>query len=250
MTRSGTDQPSEAGEAPVAQPLYRQVKRLLLQRIESGEWPPGTYLPSEITLAEGYRVSVGTLRKALDELVAENVIVRRRGKGTAVTTYDADTALFRFFSIARTDGESVLPSSTVLLRRKRTATREECRDLGLPAGASVIHIQRVRDLDGKPVIFEDITLDAERFGPIQSEPKVLPNTLYDLYQRVYNAKVTGAEDRITAVALAAKVARHLDLAAGAPALRIVRIARDYRGEAIERRESIVATDSHAYVSRL
>ncbi len=240
----------EAGESPVAQPLYRQVKRLLLQRIESGEWPPGTYLPSEITLAEGYRVSVGTLRKALDELVAENVIVRRRGKGTAVTTYDADTALFRFFNIARTDGESVLPSSTVLLRRKRTATRAECRDLGLPAGASVIHIQRVRDLDGKPVIFEDITLDAGRFGPIQSEPKVLPNTLYDLYQRAYNAKVTGAEDRITAVGLTAKVARHLDLAAGTPALRIVRVARDYGGEPIERRESIVATDSHAYVSRL
>lgn len=240
----------EGAEPPVAQPLYRQVKRLLLQRIELGEWPPGTYLPSEITLAEGYRVSVGTLRKALDELVAENVIVRRRGKGTAVTTYDADTALFRFFSIVGSDGRPVLPSSTVLLRRKRAATRGECGDLGLQPGAMVIHIRRVRDLDGKPVIFEDITLDAERFGPLQAAPKVLPNTLYDLYQRVYNATVTGAEDRISAVGLSAKVARHLALEVGSPALRIVRVARDYRGEPIERRESIVATDSHIYVSRL
>jgi GntR family transcriptional regulator len=64
------------------QPLYREVKRLLTQSLIEGEWPAGAALPSETRLAERYNVSIGTLRKAIDELVAERVVTRHQGRGT------------------------------------------------------------------------------------------------------------------------------------------------------------------------
>ena len=98
----------DAPKGPIFQPLYQQIRDLLLERITSGEWSPGTYIPSEAALAASYNVSVGTLRKALNALVEENVVIRQQGKGTSVATHDADRALFRFFNLRRHDGERCL----------------------------------------------------------------------------------------------------------------------------------------------
>jgi GntR family transcriptional regulator len=184
---------------PVAQPLHEQIKLLLLERIEAGDWPPGTYLPAESRLAEDYGVSVGTLRTALTALAHDGILVRRQGKGTAVATHDADSALFRFFTLQRPDGSRVLPVSQPLARTRRAATPEEAADLGLAPGAEVVHIRRLREIDGRTVIFEDIALDAARFGPLASVPEVLPNTLYHLYQKDFGATVAAAEERLAAL---------------------------------------------------
>jgi GntR family transcriptional regulator len=235
---------------PVAQPLHEQIKLLLLERIEAGEWPPGTYLPSETRLAEEYRVSVGTLRTALTALSQDGILVRRQGKGTAVAMHDADSALFRFFTLQRPDGSRVLPVSQPLARSRRGATPGEAADLGLPDGAEVVHIRRLREIDGRTVILADIALDARRFGPLAAVPEVLPNTLYHLYQKDFGATVATAEERLAALAADADTARHLDVAEGAPILRILRIARDWQGAPLERRLSRVLTDGLDYTARL
>jgi GntR family transcriptional regulator len=235
---------------PVAQPLHEQIRHLLLERIEAGEWPPGTYLPSEARLASDYSVAVGTLRTALNALAGEGILTRQQGRGTAVAAHDADRALFRFFTLQRHDGTRLLPVSRALSRVRRPAAPEEAEDLRLAEGAEVVHVTRVREIEGRVTIFEDITLDAARFGRLATEPEVLPNTLYDLYQKSFGATVTTAEERIEAVIADIETARHLTLPVGAPILRVLRVARDWQGAPIERRVSRVNTEGLCYRSQL
>ena len=61
-------------------PLYQQIKALLLQSLDRGEWKPGESIPSEFDLAARYQVSQGTVRKAIDELAADNLLIRRQGR--------------------------------------------------------------------------------------------------------------------------------------------------------------------------
>ena len=72
---------------PSFSPLYQQIKDLILQSLQTGEWKPGEAIPSEMDLAARYRVSQGTVRKAIDELSADNLLIRRQGKGTFVATH-------------------------------------------------------------------------------------------------------------------------------------------------------------------
>ncbi len=244
------DPASRSTARPVAQRLHEQIKLLVLERIEAGDWPPGTYLPAELRLAEDYGVSVGTLRTALTALASEGILVRRQGKGTAVATHDADRALFRFFTFERPDGTRVLPVSQVLSRACRPADSQEISDLGIVAGAEVVHIRRLREIDGRTVIFEDISLDAARFGRLAIAPETLPNTLYHLYQKDFGATVATAEERLCAEAAGAEVADVLGVPEGTPLLAILRIARDWQGTPLERRHSRVITDDMFYTSKL
>jgi len=251
MTEPRPVLPAEAADPrPVSQPLHRQLQALLMARIEAGEWSPGTYLPSETRLAADYGVSVGTLRKALLELAAQGVVLRRQGKGTVVASHDSDAVLFRFFNLRRADGSRLRPESRVLRRRTRAATAEEAALLGLTPPARVIEITRVREADGTPIIAERIALDAARFGSLARQPASLPNTLYQLYQTDFGVTVHQAEEWLRAIPAPAEAAAALGLAAGAPVMEIRRIARDYAGSAVELRVSLVATAANPYVATL
>ncbi|WP_136067786.1 GntR family transcriptional regulator [Modicisalibacter radicis] len=239
-----------APKGPTFQPLYKQIKELLLERIASGEWPPGTFIPSEASLASSYDVSVGTLRKALNELVADNVVIRRQGKGTAVATHDADRALFRFFNIVSHDGERCLPVSRVLGRTRRAPTADERQTLELADGGEVIHIRRVRELQGTAILLEDIVLDAARFAALENQPEVLPNTLYQLYQQQYGRTVAHADETLVAVRAGRDEVEQLGVASGEPLIEIRRVARDYQDVPIERRISRLSTRDYAYACTL
>lgn len=235
---------------PTAQPLHRQLRDLMMARIDAGEWSPGTYLPPETRLADDYGVAVGTLRKALLDMAAEGLVVRRQGKGTVVASHDSDAVLFRFFSLRRADGSTLRPESRVLSRVRRAATAPEAQALGLGTGAAVICIARVREGDGTPVIYEHILLDAARFGALEHAPALLPNTLYQLYQTDFAATVHRAREQITAASATGACATELGVPPGAPLLRIHRVALDYSGAPIELRLSWVSTARLHYSAEL
>ena len=231
-------------------PLYQQIKDVLLQRIVSGEWAPGTFIPSESALANEYKVSVGTLRKALDSLASDNVVIRYQGKGTVVATHDQDSSLFRFFHLTRLDGTRSLPTSRILVRTKRQASEQEREALALAHGAEVIHIQRVRELEGTPALLEDVVVCAKRFATLDSHPETLPNTLYQLYQQRFGSNVSHAEERLFAVAASKDEQTHLGIAEGTPILEIRRIAKDIQDQALEYRVSRCETRQHCYFNEL
>src|SRR6476620_364332 len=96
---------SSEGATPAFSPLYQQIKGLILQSLEAGEWKPGEAIPSEMELAARFRVSQGTVRKAIDELAAGNLVVRRQGKGTFVATHAEQQVQYRFLKLVPDSGD-------------------------------------------------------------------------------------------------------------------------------------------------
>lgn len=236
---------------PAFHPLYQQVKESLVRRIAAGEWPPGTFLPSEPVLAGEYGVSHGTLRKALNELTAERRVVRYQGKGTAVATFDADEALFRFFRIVSSDDRRALPISEVCAATPGEADAEDAAALGLALGAPVLRIERVRSLDGIPLLNERIVLSCARMPGIEAIPRhALPNTLYDFFQKRFNVTIAKADESITAVAADKSDAERLGVPVGHPLLAIRRVALDIEDNPVELRHSRCVTTRFHYQTRL
>jgi GntR family transcriptional regulator len=234
---------------PGAGPLYRQVHEVITRRISGGEWAPGTVIPSELRLAEELGVSQGTVRKAIDELVGSNVLVRQQGKGTFVAIHDIRRALFHFFHIVGNDGHRVLPHSRVLTCRRLRATRPQAEALNLPAGARVIRIERTRDLNRQPTIVESILLPAEWFPDLgKSRTEDLPNTLYELYEERYGVTIHRAEEHLRAVGATPGDAELLDVREGHPLLEITRKAYTLDGTPVELRVSRCLTTHHHYQS--
>lgn len=236
---------------PAFHPLYQQVKESLLHRIATGEWAPGTFLPSEPALAAEYGVSHGTLRKALNELTSERRVVRYQGKGTAVATFDADEALFRFFRIVGHGERRTLPVSKVYGAALASADPNEAEALGIPVGAPVFRIERVRSLDGVPLLNENITVNCARMPGIESIPhNALPNTLYDFFQKRFSVTIATADERITAVAAGKADAQRLGVSVGHPLLAIRRVALDIGDNPVELRRTRCVTGNVHYHAKL
>ena len=237
-----------AGRAPAIpgfRPLYQQVKDLLVERLIGGYWRPGDLLPSEIQLAAELGVSQGTVRKALDEMTAENLLVRRQGRGTFVAEHDQEHALFHFFKMTDRNGQPVVPESRVLRRSLSSARKEAAARLGIAIDAPVVRITRVRSIAGKAAIFERIALPGGMF-PDLHERDDLPNTLYTLFARDYGITVGKAVEKLRAVPATPEVARHLAIEAGQPLLEIDRVAAALDGQPVEWRISLCQTAETAY----
>ncbi|GJL82125.1 MAG: GntR family transcriptional regulator [marine bacterium B5-7] len=240
-------QPIIAGNGP----LYAQVRDILMQRVQKGAWKPGKPIPGESHLASELEVSQGTVRKAIGELVARNVLVRQQGKGTFVAAHDRRRELFHFFHIVADHSDRSHPRSHTLSCRRRVATRREKESLGLEDGGQVVRIERVRDLSHKNVFFETIAVSARKFpGLDKLTPNDLPNTLYEFYETQYGITIHRADEKIKAVLAGARIARTLDIDKGAALLSIERTAYDLNGLAVELRTSLVNTHSHHYSSQV
>src|SRR5471032_1080350 len=148
---AGTANPANpAATAPVASasptfsPLYQQIKALIMHSLQSGEWKPGELIPSEVELAARFKVSQGTVRKAIDELAAENLVVRRQGKGTFVATHHEEHAHFRFLRLMPDVGEVHSPDNNIIEVKRLRAPADIARLLDIKSGDSVIFIKRVQ----------------------------------------------------------------------------------------------------------
>jgi GntR family transcriptional regulator len=230
-------------------PLYARVKAVVLGRITVGEWPPGAAIPAEMELARELGVSQGTVRKALDALTVEQVVVRRQGSGTYVAEHTPAHMLFRFFNIYDDAGTQVLPDSRPARVVLADASAEERKRLGLEPRARVVRISRVRTRAGRPFMDDRIVLPEALFPGLAQEPE-MPNTLYDLFQKRYRIHVAHTEEQVTAVAATARLAERLEVAPGAPLLAIDRITLDLNGRRIEWRHSYAHLDGAHYFARL
>jgi len=234
-------------QKPSYQPLYTQVKDALFKRIGAGEWPPGTFLPSEHALAKEYSVSQGTLRKALNELTSEGRVVRYQGKGTAVPTFEADQHLYRFFQLVNREGQHDYPVSQILSCRLENASRHVAESLRIEPGGKVLKLDRVRVLAERAVINEVIRVPCSRLPGIETYGMgALPNTLYDFFQKKFQIVIVSIIEDLSAVAANAVDAKRLGVAVGSPLLAIRRVALDLEDRPVELRLSRCDTSAHRY----
>jgi GntR family transcriptional regulator len=229
-------------------PLYARVRDQLIERIQSGVWKPGQLIPNEFEIADEFGVSQGTARKAIEALASERLVLRRQGRGTFVLEHTPAHVLFRFFNIADEAGSPIIPDSTRVHAEIARATDDERAKLSLDAGDEVIRISRVRTRDAKPFIAETISLPAKLFPGLIELP-VIPNTLYDMFQKSYGVLMMRTDDRLTAVVADAEAAAKLSVAAGAPLLRIDRIAYALDERPIEWRVSLCHLENAHYIAR-
>lgn len=231
--------------------LYREVKKQLIADIESGQVPPGGALPNETELARRFKVSIGTLRRAVDELVADHILVRQQGRGTFVGKLDSDRFMFQFFKFTGRDGRREFPKVRLHSFVRSRATQEEAEALGLTGAAMVYRIDNVLSLRGKPVIHDHITIATSLFpGLTRATFADRPGTIYELYQNAFGITIIGADERVRSEAASPLSAELLGIPTGMPILRVERIARTFDQKPAEYRISIVDTREVDYVSSM
>jgi GntR family transcriptional regulator len=244
------DTTDAAQGTPAFSPLYRQIKDLLLQGLQSGEWKPGEVIPSEMDLAARFRVSQGTVRKAIDELAADNLLVRRQGKGTFVATHAEQHVQYRFLKLVPDNGDrdSEGPAVRHILQCKRTrATGNISRLLGLRSGDAVVQVRRVLSFAGTPTILEDLWLPGAAFrGLTAGQMADYPGPTYAMFEVEFGVRMVRAEERLRAVAAEATQARLLAVAPGTPLLSVERIAYTYNDVPMELRRGLYLTGNRHY----
>jgi GntR family transcriptional regulator len=233
------------------EPLYKQVKGRIVESLREGHWRHGEAIPGESTLARRFGASIGTLRKAVDELVAEHILVREHGRGTFVASHTRDYMLNVFFSIVDREGEKDFPETELVEFRRGRADLATAKQLALRPGAPVLRIRTLLRLAGQRVIVDNIRLPAALF-PDLTERAFLDRdtTIYGLYQRRYGITVVRTVESIQAALADATTRRLLDLEPPAPVLRIVRTAYTHKDQPVDTRVRFVRTTHHRYLSVL
>jgi GntR family transcriptional regulator len=239
--------------APLAtfSPLYQQIKALLLDSLQSGEWQPGAPIPSEMELAARYEVSQGTVRKAVDELATENLLIRHQGKGTFVASHHSEAWQYRFFSLMPDSGKKAPLKSHFLACKPIKPPPKIGQLLKLPASEQVIQIDRVQSLGGQVAVFEQIWLSKARFSGMTLDRLVSwPGPLYAFYESEFATHMVRAEEKIKAIAAEAAIANHLSMEPGAPLLLVERLSYTYGNKPVEVRRAHYDTREQHYENKL
>ena len=232
-------------------PLYKEVRRQILEGVSRGDWKAATAIPSERQLAERFGVSVGTVRKAIDELSAEGVLVRQQGRGTFVAVHNRDRLMFHFFHIVGRDGTKQTPVVKMLSFKAARADLRESAGLAIALGAPVFRVRNVLGLGGRPVIFDSITIPRALFpGLTMRAFRDRPNTIYHLYQSAFGINVLRSLERLAGTVADAEAASVLQVPRGTPLLEINRVALTFDDAPVELRRSLVDTSRHEYFSDL
>lgn len=238
-------------DSPTFSPLYRQIKGLMIQALEAGEWLPGQAIPSEQELAARFSVSQGTVRKAVDELAADNLLVRKQGKGTYVASHNDPRALFRFLRLVPMDGELVHPESLPLECWRAKAGQEASRMLAIPQGSPIIIVRRLLRFSRKPVVVDEIYLPGEIFKGLTLEMlQSWSGSLYSLFETHFGLRMIRAQERIRAVAADRSVSEALKVPEGKPLLSVERVTYTYGDKPVEWRRGLYLTDEHFYLNEL
>ena len=242
---------AKAATPPARRPLYEQIKILLTNSLVAGAWKPGEAIPSEMELAERYRVSQGTVRKAVEELAAESILMRRQGKGTFVASHSEPAYQYRFLRLRPDSGERVHPVNLFFGMERGHANAEVARGLGLAEGAAVTTFKRVMSFSGRPVVLDAIAFEAARFpGFTLAELEEFHGSVYSFYETVFGVRMIRACENLRAVSADSVAAAHLKVVAGSPLLQVDRIAYTYGDKPVEWRRGLCVTRDYSYLNDL
>jgi GntR family transcriptional regulator len=238
-------------ETPAFSPLYQQIRMLLTRSLQQREWAPGELIPSEHDLALRFKVSQGTVRKAIDDLVLDHLLVRRQGKGTFVATHSEAQVQFRFLRLASDDGSASRLERRFISCIDQRAPADVARVLGLKTGQSVWRVQRVLSFGGQPVVLDDIWLPGSDFKGLSAERlSRYEGPMYALFEAEFGVRMVRADEKIRAVVADAEAAGWLRVEPGAPLLSVERLSMTFSDRPVELRRGLYRTDAHHYRNQL
>ena len=237
--------------APAFSPLYQQIRGLLIRSLTLGEWKAGEALPSEPELAQRFKVSQGTVRKALDALTAEGVLVRRQGKGTFVATHAEARVQYRFLRLMPDQGPREPMQRRFLDLTRQRAGADIARALDLKSGDAVLQLRRLLLSGGAPVVLDDLWLPARLFKGLSAQRlQAYRGPMYGLFESEFGVQMIRAEEKIRAVAAGEAEGALLGVAPGAPLLLVERSSFTYADRPVELRRGLYRTEAHYYRNEL
>lgn len=226
-------------------PLHEQVRGLVLSRIERGDWPVGAPIPPEVQLSREFGVSIGTVRKALDQLARDRILVRERGRGTFVKeggSWRRGPAL----RLCRADGAPVDVDIRIVATDYAVATPAEISALRMLRPASItprtLKLRRQWRHHDRLVAIESITVDAARFPNLQFEIDGGADVLFPVYAEKYHAAVDRTVWTMRPLASGDEMARQLGTGRDITVMRCERVAYDAKDMPLELAEQIVRFD--------
>lgn len=220
------------------QPLFLQVKRAVIHSITSGEWPPGCMLPPEPELCARFGVSIGTLRRAIGELVAEDKLIRRQGHGTFVRSYTNNTYWNRFQRYEGVNGKLIVWSSELVQFERLRPDGVVAKALKLAEDERVVHIVRKIWRNDKRLYCgrDDVFLPASKCPHLDpSDFNNFSSSLYAFFERKLNIVITNVADTLQAYVVDETLARFTELPMGKPMFCLTRIGYTYNQEPVEYR---------------
>ncbi len=240
-----------APAGPSFSPLYQQITLLITQSLQAGEWRPGEAIPSEMELAARYKVSQGTVRKAIDALADDNLLVRRQGKGTFVATHGEEHIQFRFLRLTADDGTTVGATRRFIDCRRLRAPADVARAFSLRSGDPAIQVRRLLSFSGAPVVLDDIWLPGALFKGLTAERlSEYRGPMYQLFEAEFGVRMIRADEKIRAVAADGTASQWLGVAVGSPLLSVERLSLTYGDRPVELRRGLYVTSHHHYRNAL
>ena len=231
---------------PLGTPLYKSVENHLRANIQSGVLSPGDLIPSEPQLAKLLGVSSGTVKKAIEALVQEQLLFRHQGKGTYVSSIDFNNSLFKFFSYGGQSGHPVRIHKETPKREIRPGTEKICQRLQVPCPTDMVYIERLGYRDDKPVLIEKCWWVAELVQGLENEEVHIPDLLYAVVVEQFDLPIVRSEESLTAEAANASIAKALDVEIGAPLVVLHRTTYSRNNVPVEFRITRGRPDSFSY----
>jgi len=228
-------------------PLYHRLRDKMIEKIMQRQWQPDTAIPTEAELTKTYNVAIGTVRKAVETLVADGLLERLQGRGTFVRRPNFHASLFRFFRHQTEGAENTIPEGRILKRTLGVPPQEVATALSLTKRAKAIKLDRLRLVDGQPVLLEEIWLPYPQFSALMNiELPDFGDLLYPLYEEKCRQTVASAHETLTVELAAPEVARQLAIPVEKPVIVIDRLALGYDRQALEWRRSRGPADRFRY----
>lgn len=215
-------------------PLYERVRLAIQRHLVAHDWSAGVPIPTEQELAREYDVSVGTVRKAVECLVKDGLLVKKQGRGTFIKRPDFSQSLLRFFRYRGATDAPVVPTGIVRSVETYAAIKSINEALHLDADAPLLKLNRVRLVDNTVVLSEEIWLSEERFAALKAIPaKHFDNLLYPFYDEKCGQFVFSADETLSFESQLTNSMLHAE--PGELLVKIVRIAYDVKRNPIEYR---------------
>ena len=233
------------------QPLYEEVKKKITISLIEGKWSPGDLIPSEIELAISYNVSQGTIRKAIDELSAESILIRRQGKGTYVATHNEENTQLRFLRLTSNLGLKEKLNNKIISFEKEKATNKIAKILNMSPASTIFSLTRLLTFNEKPLILDVIKIPAQSFKGL-TEQMIIESkgAMYRMYEANFGVRMLRADEKIKAITANLENASLLNLKENCPLLSVERISYTYENKPLEWRLGLCVTDNHYYRSEL
>lgn len=231
-------------------PLYKEVRRHILERLTKGDWKPGERIPPETELAKRLCVGISTVRAGIRDLTAAGLLIRRQGKGTFVTQHDFQSQQFRFSNIYNDKREKILTSREILSMRRVRAGRDIERVLQLK-NRNTTHVYAVNALlkiADRPIALMELLLPVWLFPRLVVEDlRQTQENLYSVYQRMHEVTVVRMDEQVSAKGAEPEFACLVGACEGEPVLHVERVAYTFNNVPAEVRSRTYKASGYHYL---